>query len=358
MSISADYFDGRSARRRPVELSLAADRLIVAGEGVQREEALSSVRVPERLGQLPRRVEFVDGAHCAVGDQPGADAFFEALGHRESWVERGQRSLLLALISLALIMACGVAAYFWLLPWATDRLAERVPQAAIEMLSERTLKSLDEHVLKPSELPPERQQQLSDRFAALAKPGATPNRVQFRNSPMLGANALALPDGQLLVLDGLVQLADNDEELLGVMAHELGHAQLRHGLRQILRTTVIGAAMAWWVGDFSVVLAAGPTLLAQARYSRELETEADDFAVDLLLRNGIWPERLAQMLEKLERYHAGRDRAARPESESESESDASATQPSQERDSSWRDYLSTHPATPERLRHLRERSAP
>lgn len=55
-------------------------------------------------------------------------------------------------------------------------------------------------------------------------------------APQIGANAFALPDGTLVVTDELVELAgDNDDEVLAVLAHELGHIHERHGLR-LLRT--------------------------------------------------------------------------------------------------------------------------
>jgi Zn-dependent protease with chaperone function len=338
-TLQADYYDGRSARRWRVEIELLPTMLQLQGEGVQRQQPLNRVVVAEQLGRVPRQLRFDDGAYCELIAQPGLAAFLQQLGHRESHVERWQRSLGVAVLSVLLLAAAGLVTYRWLLPWFAEQVAERVPPSFTVAIADRTLDALDQQALKPSELPLERQQALAARFAALEQAGSFSGAILFRNSPVLGANALSLPDGRIVMLDGLIALADDDEQLLAVMAHEEGHAQRRHGLRQLARSTAIGVIMAWWIGDFSHVLAAAPALLAQLRYSRELESEADAYAAALLDRNGIKPERLAEMLEKLE---AARQQPAGDDTSKEKSSAV------------FGDYLATHPATEQRLRALRE----
>ncbi len=55
--------------------------------------------------------------------------------------------------------------------------------------------------------------------------------VEFRASPIIGANAFALPGGIVIVTDQLMQLAEHDDEILAVLAHEIGHVKHRHVLR-------------------------------------------------------------------------------------------------------------------------------
>ncbi|MDP9140737.1 MAG: M48 family metalloprotease, partial [Pseudomonadota bacterium] len=73
-------------------------------------------------------------------------------------------------------------------------------------------------------------------------------------------------------------------------------------------------------------------------YSREFETEADDYGVQLLRANGISPVKLAEMLEKLMHAHD----AKRPQT------------PASEDSAEWTGYLESHPAPAERIRRLRE----
>ena len=162
----------------------------------------------------------------------------------------------------------------------------------------------------------------------------------FRRGGVIGANALALPDGTLIITDQLIDLSEHDEEALAVLAHELGHVQHRHGLRQVIQGSILTVVVSWYLGDVGGWAASLPTLLLQARYSREHEHEADAYAVALLRENGISPRRLASMLTKLE--SSRRRGQAVPDAGPKSSPDKTAIA----------DYLSSHPATRERIEFL------
>lgn len=332
MSLPAAYYDGRSARRHEVVLSLCDGSLLVQGEGVARAEPLTALQIPAALGNTPRLILFGDGARCEIADRDGLVALLQQAGLADAplavRLEARWGYALGALLVTGLLLA---AAYVWGLPAMASAVAQRTPPAVLAVMDAQFFDALDGRLLAPSQLPAARRQALLDRVAALRwPPGAQPPaRIEFRSSKALGANALALPGGTVLVLDELVALARDDEEILGVLAHEAGHVQERHALRQMLQASVVGLAMAWYVGDVSSVLAAAPTALLQTRYSRDFERRADAFARDTLLRNGIAPSRLADMLRRLEQAHGG-----------------------QAGDAQWADYLSTHPATGERIEAL------
>jgi predicted Zn-dependent protease len=134
------------------------------------------------------------------------------------------------------------------------------------------------------------------------------------------------------VTDALVALARNDEELVAVLAHEAGHVARRHGLRQLFQNSLVALAVTWLVGDVSAIVAAAPTALLQAKYSRDLEREADSYALVTLRVNGIATEHFAAMLERLE--------------DSGAEGGGITT--------GALDYLSSHPVTSERIERVRQ----
>jgi Zn-dependent protease with chaperone function len=114
---------------------------------------------------------------------------------------------------------------------------------------------------------------------------------------------MALPGGTVVVTDELVKLAGHDEEILAVLAHELGHVQERHGLRMALQAMGAGAILVALTGDLSSVsdLAAGlPAVLLQSGYSRSMEREADDHAWRGLNATCIAPQRFADILRRLD----------------------------------------------------------
>jgi Zn-dependent protease with chaperone function len=348
MVFNGAYYDGKTARRHPVDLSVQDGVLLVSGAGIRRAEPLDQVRVSERLGQAPRLLSFGDGAYCEVRDHAALDAVLGAHGHRGGLVDRLQRSWRVAALSLVGCILIAAAGYRWGLPLAADFTARRMPPEVARYLSEQTLAVLDQGWLHPSELPAARKEALARGFAALHAPDdrAATARIEFRSSPRIGANAFALPDGRVVLLDQLVVLAGNDQEIEGVLAHELGHVHYRHGLRMVLQGSAVALAMTAWFGDVSTLLATVPTTLLQTRYSREFEAQADDYAARMLLANGIPPSRLADMLERLAAAHEGKP------------ADGKAKEPgAHAHTGGGNDYLSSHPATGERIRRLREADA-
>nr|WP_240954215.1 M48 family metallopeptidase [Solimonas marina] len=184
-----------------------------------------------------------------------------------------------------------------------------MPASLVRQFSRQTLDVLDHQWLQPSTLPSSRQDALRVAAQRLRSAEGSPLafKLVFRASKTMGPNAFALPDGTIVLLDELVALADNDDELMAVVAHELGHVRHRHGLRLMAQGAAVGLLATWWFGDVSTLLATAPTVLAQAHYSREFETEADDDAVRTLRASGIAPECLATLLRKLAVTQKGRE---------------------------------------------------
>lgn len=333
----ADYYDGRSARRHEVTLTLEGGVVRVRGDGVDRTGNLHDLRVSEPMGEAPRLVTFPDGAFCEVRDHAGLQALLRQSGHGDHFIVRWQFDPRWIAASTLLCVAVFAAAYVWGLPWLARHLAEEVPDSMVQAASEQALASLDHSLAAPSEIPAARQEEIIRGFDRLRPPGGrpVPHRIVFRSSKALRANALALPSGTIVVTDGLVKLAQGDEELLGVLAHELGHVRARHGLRMMLQSSIVGLATAWYIGDISSILAAAPAVLLQANYSRDFEREADAYAIAMLKANGIPPGHMADLLERLES-------SRRKDATGAGEEPAAI------------DYLSSHPATAERLRTLRE----
>lgn len=334
MSLSADYYDGQSTRRHAVVLDHENGCLRVRGEGIVRVVALTDLRVSEPMGRAPRLVTFPDGAYCEVRDHAGFQALLEATGFQDHFVVRWQFNGRWILLSAVLCVAFLLAGYRWGLPVLSAQIAAGLPESVLASVSDQALASLDERVLQPSRLPASRQAEISARFSGLRSPVERPlaHHVVFRAAKGFPANAIALPSGTLVMTDDLVTLARNDSELMAVLAHELGHVEARHGMRQLIQSTVVGVLMAWFVGDVSSVVAAAPAALLEAGYSREFEREADAFAARMLTENGISPRCLADLLQRLDGA-ANSERVAN-------------------RRGAGGGYLSTHPATVARLEVL------
>lgn len=338
IQVAAAYYDGQTTASKAVRLSIAGGDLLLRGDAVELCWPLGEVHVSERLGNTPRLLTYSGGGHCEVNDQAGLVRLLAQVGAGRGWLDGLQHSLPWALAAMALMLIIFAGAYKYLLPWGAEELSMRVPASMLQKMGDSTLEALDEYMLKPSKLDEARQQTLRDAYARLRTPAdAQLNyNIVFRSSPM-GANAFALPNGTIVMLDELVELAADDNEVLAVLAHERGHVERRHAMRMVLQSSIVGLVLTWYVGDFSSLLATAPAIIMQAKYSRDMEREADVYAEQTMRANGLSPCLLGTILDKMEAAYLAKMKEKHPE--------AGAA-----KDDSAMDYLSSHPATAERMR--------
>jgi Zn-dependent protease with chaperone function len=116
-------------------------------------------------------------------------------------------------------------------------------------------------------------------------------------------NAFALPGGHVVVNTGLLQLADQPEELLGVLAHELAHQTQRHVMRRKLAAAgplVIFGLFLHGGSGLGNLLTMGSGLMVYQGFSQDYETEADDTGWNYLVAANIDPRGMIRAFQKLE----------------------------------------------------------
>lgn len=121
-------------------------------------------------------------------------------------------------------------------------------------------------------------------------------------------NAFALPGGQIVVFTGLIEACDQPEQLAGVLAHEMAHVTLRHGIERVGQSLGLALAVDLVFGRVEGIATAGVELarLAAANsYSRDQETAADAEGVRIMHAAGLDPTALASFFEKLKKEHGG-----------------------------------------------------
>lgn len=308
--LAADWFDGRSARGRPVQVWVDGATLHFGDH----TEPLAGLTWPERQRHGQRQILLPGGGLLSFADAPAFDAWAQASGRGDSLVVRWQQSWRLAALSLLLLVASLAAGYRWGLPWAVDRAVDVLPASVEQRLGEQVLAGLEGDWLKPSRLTAAQQRAWRERWAAALDKardaGRTPLPARYEihirdGGKSLGPNAFALPGGDIVITDALLALlADEPDAVMTVLAHELGHVQHRHGLRLMLRAGAVGIVAAVIVGDFSSLLAAAPAVLASNAYSRDNEREADVYGRTLARAGGVDTSRMGVFFERLAKKHA------------------------------------------------------
>jgi Zn-dependent protease with chaperone function len=342
------YHDGRSSGRTEVTLTCLGDRLRIAGIGIDKGYFVRDVRISSGIGAIRRTLRFPDGSQCEVSGDVPLDSLLagQGTGRMQRLLHRWEKSLPLALLALVLTVGLMTLLVKYGIPAAAKRVAFSLPADTETALGKEALGVLDRMVFAPSKLPAERQRQITVLFQEMARdlPGRQNMRLEFRSSEKVGANAFALPSGIIVVTDGLVNLAQHDEELTGVLAHEAGHLLNRHALRHVLQDSGTALVIALVTGDITSVssLSAGlPTALVEAKYSRDFEIEADDAAVAYLRRRNIPVHFYADMLKRLEEDHEKKRGAGEKGAKAEKGDKSTVT-----------DFLSSHPVTRERIARI------
>jgi predicted Zn-dependent protease len=172
-----------------------------------------------------------------------------------------------------------------------------------------------------------------DRLVAASERPDLKYQVTILNSPAI--NAFALPNGRLYITRGLIALANDKAELASVLSHEMGHVIARHAAireEQARQVAIISHVVNDVLSDPQVgALALAKSKLTLAAFSRAQEFEADGIGVGISARAGFDPYGASRFLTGMQRN---------AELKAAGGADPRAL-----------DFLSSHPATPERVKN-------
>lgn len=152
------------------------------------------------------------------------------------------------------------------------------------------------------------------------------------------ANAFALPGGKVFVYTGLLDLAQTDDELATVMAHEVAHVLARHGAERMSTQLAIQTSAQVGMATINISDPAMASIFYQAfgvgtqvgvmlPFSRHMEEEADRIGIILMVKAGYDPYAALDFWKKMNQKHQGQEPPV---------------------------WLSTHPSSASRINEIRE----
>lgn len=299
------------------------------------EETVGTMVISERIGRIPRRISFADGGLFETEENDAIDALLKAnRRNRAVWIHELERFHPRLIVLVLLVFLFSGLIYRYAIPALVEVAVWATPPVVGDLMSSGTLASLDKSMLGPTRLPVAEQRKIRDGFnelASFSSRGSAGYHLYFRDGGYIGPNAFALPDGSLVLTDQLVEMAGGDTEMiLGVLAHEIGHVEKQHALRQMYRAAGTAGLIMLIAGDLGSsgqeVLTDGAALLSLS-YSRSSEAEADRVSVELMAKAGKDPTAIGRFFKLLE------DRLG---------------------DKGQTSMLSTHPGTPERRQAIED----
>lgn len=317
----------------------------------------AEVTINERLGNTERKLTLADGSLFTTQDNDAVDALIKRhkssdLGSRWNLLlhkHETKMSSVLAMLVLTIVFAFGFVK--WGIPWTSHVVAHALPQQTGEYIGEQSLDFMDRYFLEPTRLIDAEQQLIISRFDKRLRPVGDDGRINytlhFRDMRINGVslpNAFALPSGDIILTDKFVELSQHEDQIDAVVLHEMGHVEKRHSLQMLTQNSLTTMIVMLVLGNPDGIseLATGlGTALVSNHYSREYETEADEFAFQKMLKIGIDPESFVAILSQMEAY-------SNTALESEHTDDADEDKLS--------DFLSTHPNTQSRIKMAKKYS--
>lgn len=293
----AVFFDGVSGRRRDVTLRFDA------GLSIREHDAeLASWAYPSiRFADAPpgrrrfRSLEAPDLARLELTEGALADRLIAASPnlHRGTLPIATERIVLwsiAAAVSILFVVFLGV-------PYAADRLAPLIPIAVEKRIGDAVEGQVGAVFGRRLCTEPGGRAALEKMLSALGRAAGLPlpeAAVVASSIP----NAVALPGGKIFLFQGLIERAQNPDEIAGVLAHEIGHVAHRDGMRKLIESGGTSFFIGLLFGD---VTGSGAALFAarqllQASYSRDAERNADGFAIRTMQKLGRSPRPLGELL--------------------------------------------------------------
>ena len=307
MKFSARYFDGQRATAHEVTVTLQEGDISFQIQDTHLLYKKNQYEIQTAIAEVTRIIELEDGGRLEVADPSGQFSHHASTGYVAKIIYALENNF--RYIALALVMTVALIWSFisYGVPFIAEQVAHAIPISTETAMGEQVLQAMDveEYVFQPSSLLVSRQEKIKSQLQNLCQQqtNCPPYKLLFRKSARIGANAFALPGGTLIITDDLVHLARDDNEITAVLAHELGHINRRHAMRQVLQSTLSGLVMVAVLGDFDSIASGLPATLLQLRYTRQMELEADAYALQALQHACISPMAFVNILERLSGAH-------------------------------------------------------
>lgn len=328
------YYDGQTAAREPVTLTLEGSRLRIRrpdGSTLlwplslirQTQGSLSTEQVRLEFGDEPTQALLVNDVRFAAEIRAASPAAKRTF--RRQW----KTYQVLSWSATALVIVA--ALYIWGGPAAAAWVANRLPAAWDVAMGESFAKHLSrtDRVCANADSVPE----LASLVTRLVDAGGrTPYRFHVYVLRDTVVNAFAVPGGFLFLNAGLIDAARTPEELAGVLAHEIQHVTLRHSTRAILRELPLRVALASVSGGSGIESGASTMVsIGALSYRRADEAEADREGMRLLHAANVDASGMISFMRTLDEKHGDAPEFAR--------------------------YLSSHPRTVDRIAELEAMAA-
>ena len=352
--INGLLFDGKNIDKTPASLVVSDDGVACLSINPSSAFNYNKIAVSPRIGDSTRFLTLPDGRLFETTNNDAIDQLSLLFSttkhsriHSDKWILK--TAILLVVLSLS-----------WLginygIPALTYKIAMQVPEKMLVESGQEAMGNLDKKAFTETKLPKIRRKKITNIFKELLPDNhkKLAYKLHFRKSDKIGANAFALPSGDIIITDELIKLSSNDDEIRSILLHEIAHVELRHGIQSTIKTSgllLLVVAVTGDVTSLGTLLLGVPALLLDSSYNRKMEWEADTYSLDKMQELKINPVAFADMLEKIVKSHLDKsvsDKEKKPVSKEGDKEDY---------EDHSNGYWSSHPPSKERIERMKKAS--
>lgn len=300
------YQDGISAQQYACRVLLREGSLhLYFGEGA------SNVLIWDvsELASMQQNGESLNINYGAVPHQTLVCEGAVAMAIQEVWAARGKsrvarslrrsRPFRLFILLIVGFLGLSLAGWFLFLPWVAEKAATLIPTEMEIEIGDRLAAVYTQEASTGKDSTTFLLQTFADRLKLSAK-----YPIKTEVLPSRDLNAFALPGGHIFVNAGIIKGMKSYEELVALLGHEVTHVEHRHSLKSSCRSAASSLVLAAVFGDLTGISSA---IVSQAQqfkeldYSRDLETDADNYGLELMVKNQVSGRGMLNLLELLKR---------------------------------------------------------
>jgi len=296
-----------------------------------------------RIQNSTRFLTLPNGLHFETQDNDQVDQIANLFGFKKLG-DKSKAKGILSMSILALVLLLSWLFFKFGITESTNKVANMIPVEVLVQQGEEAYSNISDVHFTDSKLDSKRIDSLTAQFKTLLPivDNGFNYQLHIKESKTLGANAFAFPSGDIVVTDGLINLAKDDHEIMAVLLHEIGHVENRHAMRSLVQSStllLIAITVSGDLASLSTLLVGLPAILLNSNYSRKMESEADLYAIDEMKKRDMEPKKLFNLLYRIA------EKAAEKRKEDNNQGE-------EKNGESEQGYFNSHPHLQERIKVL------
>jgi len=301
ISTAGKYFDGISSKPQEIELKLDElnDQLRFDTSSCQINYAIGDISFEHIGSSLEIRNKIHSRVLIIVNNDDFTAAFISFL-KRKGHISLYQRIIRLGfkthLLIATVILTFIIAGYVLIIPWVGEKAVLLIPVSYDISMGDTFY---DQFIIN-NEIDSTKTEALNS-FSRHLQLNNT-HKIHFTVIKSSTVNAFSLPDGNIIVFTGLIDLMKNYDELAGLIAHEVSHINNRHSMKMLCRNLsgyLFISAVLSDVNGIMAIIGDNVHNLQTLSYSRQFERQADEQGTNLMIMNGINPTGMVELFTRL-----------------------------------------------------------